>query len=303
MRPTVERHGARRDRGAAARFHTLDGRGVRRWAGTAAALLLAGLLSVAGGPGGGPSAAPEATVVSVSVPLAPGLDPRKPVYSVPVGERLVSFGVNVDWGDEYLPGMLAELERRAVHVTFFPTGRWARRRPDLVRTMVARGHELGNHGDQHDHPRALADDRLAELITRGREVLEETAGVRTQLFAPPYGEVDPRIARVAAETGHWTIMWTVDTVDWRRPAPEVIVDRVLSRVQPGAIVLMHPTEPTLIALPVILDRLLADGWRVVPVGELLRAAVEPARREDPPAGESGPDGPKDPLSSTKAPAA
>jgi len=81
------------------------------------------------------------------------------------------------------------------------------------------------------------------------------------------------------------------------------VDRVLSRVQPGAIVLMHPTEPTLIALPVILDRLLADGWRVVPVGELLRAAVEPARREDPPAGESGPDGPKDPLSSTKAPAA
>jgi len=246
--------------------------GLRRWTG-GVYLLLAAVLLLARGVPYGAGAMPAG--VPAAAPAVLGLDQRKPVYAVPVDGRLVGFAVNVDWGDEYVPGMLAVLAERGVQVTFFPTGRWAARRPDLIQAMAAGGHELGNHGDRHDHPTALGDDQLAELIRRGQERLETIAGVRTSLFAPPYGEVDPRIARVAAETGHWTIMWTVDTVDWRRPPPETIVQRVLSRVQPGAIVLMHPTEPTLAALPIILDRLLADGWQVIPVGRLLAAARTP----------------------------
>mgnify|MGYP001176888261 CR=1 FL=1 len=245
----------------------------RRWIAITYLFLAAAALLTRPAPGG-----VELTPFGIpaAAPAVLGLDPRKPVYAVPVQQRLVGFAVNVDWGDEYIPGMLAVLAERGVHVTFFPTGRWATRRPDLVQAMAAAGHELGNHGDRHDHPKALGDNQLAELIRRGQERLEDIAGVRTSLFAPPYGEVDARIARVAAETGHWTIMWTVDTVDWRQPPPDVIVQRVLSRVQPGAIVLMHPTEPTLTALPIILDRLMADGWQVVPVGRLLAVAQQPA---------------------------
>ncbi|MBO8142543.1 MAG: polysaccharide deacetylase family protein [Firmicutes bacterium] len=215
----------------------------------------------------------EPVIPAQTVPAVNRLDPLKPVYSVPVTSRWVALAVNVDWGEEYLPAMLSEFRKRGIRVTFFPTGRFAEIRPDLIRAMVDGGHEIGNHGYRHDHPIALSDAALKDLIVRNQELLRQVAGVTTRLFAPPYGEVDPRVVRIAASTDHWTIMWTVDTVDWRRPPPETIVRRVLSRVQPGAIVLMHPTEPTVAALPALLDTLTAGGWQVVPVGQLLTAGL------------------------------
>ncbi|HEY8416996.1 MAG TPA: polysaccharide deacetylase family protein, partial [Limnochordales bacterium] len=214
------RRSTRDGRRGSVRFHTVALGTWRPWLRIMLVAVAALVVWQAEGPVPVPAGAPPVTL---------GLDARKPVYSVPVRERLVSFAVNVDWGDEYLPGMLSVLAEREVHVTFFPTGRWAAARPDLVRQMVEGGHELGNHGYRHDHPKALTDQQLAELIVRNRELLAELAGVETALFAPPYGELDPRIVRIAADTGHWTIMWTVDTVDWRRPPPEAIVQRVLSR--------------------------------------------------------------------------
>lgn len=212
----------------------------------------------------------EAVPVSASV-LAPG----QIVYSVPTTERLLSFAVNIDWGEEFLPGMLELFAQHAVQVTFFPTGRWAGLHPETVRQLVAAGHELGNHGYRHDHPKSLGDTALTEHIVQNQSQLRDIAGIDTVLYAPPYGEVDERIARIAAAAGHWTIMWTVDTIDWQRPAPSVIVQRVVPRVQPGTIVLMHPTEPTLAALPTIIESLLADGWKIVPVGSLIEQALRP----------------------------
>lgn len=206
--------------------------------------------------------------VTAAAPPQPG----QAVYSIPIQERLLSFAVNVDWGGELLPRMLALFERHDARVTFFPTGRWAAMEPELVQALVRAGHELGNHGWRHDHPKALGDEALRDHIVRNQRFLRDLTGVETRLYAPPYGEVDARIARIAAEEGHWTIMWTIDTVDWQRPDPDVIVRRIVPRAQPGAIVLMHPTEPTLAALPTVLDMLTQAGWRVVPVGELLERA-------------------------------
>nr|MBO2472018.1 polysaccharide deacetylase [Bacillota bacterium] len=212
-----------------------------------------------------------------AVPVAAPARPRplrmhEPVYAVPVAERLVALTFNVDWGTEFVPGLLDVLDARGVRATFFPTGRWAEAEPELVREIARRGHELGNHGYRHDHPKQLNDAALRDHIVRTQRLLRELTGAETRLYAPPYGEVDARIARIAAEAGHWTIMWTLDTIDWQRPQPETIVRRVVPRVQPGAIILMHPTEPTLAALPHILERLLAEGWRFVPVGTLLERA-------------------------------
>ena len=69
--------------------------------------------------------------------------------------------------------------------------------------------------------------------------------------------------------GYKTVLWTIDTADWQRPAPTVIIDRVIERASNGALVLMHPTQPTLEALPIIIDQLLKKGFRLVTVGELL----------------------------------
>lgn len=206
--------------------------------------------------------------LGVLAPPAP-LRRDRPVYQVPTREPWVALAVNVDWGDEVLPAMLDLLREEGVRVTFFPTGRWATRSPELVRRMASDGHEVGNHGFTHDHPKALGDPALARLIQQNEELLFSLVGEQPRLFAPPYGEVDERVARVAADLGYWTVMWTIDTIDWQRPAPARIVERVVPRLAPGAIILMHPTEPTLAALPEILTAIRRRGLAAVPVGRLI----------------------------------
>lgn len=210
--------------------------------------------------------------------LAPAdaLRREAPVYRVPTQKPWVAFAVNVDWGDEVLPAMLALFEREGIQVTFFPTGRWANRAPELVRAMAAQGHEVGNHGFTHDHPKALSDQALRQMIQRNEELLFALVGEQPRLFAPPYGEVDGRIARVASELGYWTVMWTIDTIDWQRPPPDVIVRRVVDRIRPGAIILMHPVAETVAALPQMLEKLAAAGYRPMPVGELVRLGAQEA---------------------------
>lgn len=217
----------------------------------------------------------EPRSLGVLAPTGP-LRREQPVYRVPTSRPLVAFAVNVDWGDEVLPAMLEFFDREGIRVTFFPTGRWANRAPELVREMAARGHEVGNHGLAHDHPKALSNEALTRMIQENEQILFALVGEQPRLFAPPYGEVDERIARVAADLGYWTIMWTIDTIDWQRPAPSRIVERVVPRLASGAIILMHPTEPTLQALPQILGAIRAKGFQVVPVGRLIEAGLAEA---------------------------
>ncbi len=173
------------------------------------------------------------TFLAVPAAAPRALRPEEPVYTVPVEERIISFAVNVDWGSEWLPAMLDLFDERDVKVTFFPTGRWAELEPELVKEMVEARPRTGQprlppRSSETTGRRVVAGSHLAQPRLAG-----ELTGVHTRLYAPPYGEVDARIARIAAELDHWTIMWTLDTIDWQRPAPEVIVRRVVPRAAAG----------------------------------------------------------------------
>lgn len=213
----------------------------------------------------------------------------QPVYRGPQDRPWVALAINVDWGDEVLPEMLATLRRHGVRATFFLTGRWARRSSELARRIAEEGHEIGNHGLDHVHPTELGDAELRRLVEENAGLLQEVTGQRPALFAPPYGEVDERIVRLAAATGHHTVMWTVDTLDWQRPHPSAILERVAQRVEPGAIILMHPTEPTVQALPDLLALLQSRGLSPVTVGQLVAAleGVQPARSREVVPGDGG----------------
>lgn len=193
----------------------------------------------------------------------------KPIYKVNTSEPAVALAFNVAWGEEWVPAILETLAGSGVKTTFFITGTWALKFPQMVQAMVASGHEIANHGYDHPHPEQLSDRELTTLIEKNETLLRELTGVRTRLFAPPYGEVNQRIAAVAGRLGYATIMWTVDTIDWQRPDPAVIVERAERRLAGGNIILVHPTEPTAAALPLILKRLAEKGYRVVTVSSLL----------------------------------
>lgn len=192
-----------------------------------------------------------------------------PVYRGDSGKPLISLTVNVDWGQEVLPAMLTTLRDWDVKVTFFVTGRWAKQYPDLVKQMLKEGHEVGNHGMRHDHPKQLSDWDLTMLILDNHKLLISLVENPAPLFAPPYGEVDRRIAATARALGYRTIMWTIDTIDWQEPSVETTVNRVLNKAQNGGIVLMHPKPNTIKALPQIIEGLRRKGYQLLPVGKLL----------------------------------
>lgn len=194
----------------------------------------------------------------------------KPVHGVTTSTPAVSLVFNVAWGEEYLPDILSALREAGAKCTFFLTGTWVRQYPNLVSAIHEDGHELANHGWSHAHPKAMSDSGLERLIGDNEALIRELTGVRTVLFAPPYGEVDQRIASVAARMGYTTIMWTVDTIDWQLPSPEVVTERALSKLAPGNIILMHPTDPTAKALRSILEQLRSQGYSMVTVSELLK---------------------------------
>lgn len=193
----------------------------------------------------------------------------QPIYQGSSEKKEIALTCNVFWGEEFLPEMLAILRRNKVPVTFFLGGTWAEKFPEITKQLAKEGHEIGSHGYSHPHPDRLSKEDNLEDILKCEKILHEITGVKPVLYAPPYGERGPAVLQAAEEAGYRTILWSIDTVDWKHPRPEAIVTKVVKNAHNGAIVLMHPTAPTVYALPQIIKELKEKGFNFVTVGELL----------------------------------
>ncbi len=194
---------------------------------------------------------------------------QKPIYQGSDARKYVSFAVNVDWGEEYLPQMLTLFDKYKIKGTFFLTGRWAQNNPKLVVKISKAGHEIGNHGFSHPHVNNLKLDDNIKEIKQTSEIIYNLTKKQTRYFAPPYGEYNEVVLEAAQRLKHRTILWTVDTLDWQNPPPEWITSRVVTRVHNGAIILMHPTNTIVKALPEIIQGLTDQGYQVVPLEKLI----------------------------------
>lgn len=192
-----------------------------------------------------------------------------PVYHGSTVEKKISLTFNVVWGEEYILQILDILGENDVQATFFMGGQWVDDFPDLACKIVQAGHEAGNHGYSHMHQERISKAANIEEIRKAEISINNVTGVKPKLFAPPYGERGDVILRAAEEAGYTTVFWSIDTIDWQRPEPSVITDRVLARAHNGAIVLMHPTAPTVNSLPVIIKELKKQGYQLVKVSALL----------------------------------
>lgn len=168
--------------------------------------------------------------------------------------------------------MLEAFKKNDARVTFFVTGKWAEKHPELLKTMKKAGHSIQNHGYKHLHFDQLSSAQTQEQIKKAEEIIYKLTGERSRFFASPYGEKSQQLVTAVNDMNYEFIMWSLDTIDWQRPAPETIVNRVVSRVHNDAIVLMHPTEPTVKALPEMLGQLKKQGYRMISIDEMLKDA-------------------------------
>jgi peptidoglycan/xylan/chitin deacetylase (PgdA/CDA1 family) len=192
------------------------------------------------------------------------------VYSGDKTKPRAALAINVAWGEEFLPDILTILAREKVKVSFFFVGTWVKAFPEMIREMTKSGHELANHGSFHGHPLQMNREELKKLILDNAALLESITGKKpVKLFSPPYGEVNPLVVSTAGELGYRTIMWSVDSLDWKNPTPEILLERVLGKIQPGGIILLHPTISTKTALTDLIRGLRKKGLEPGTVSDVL----------------------------------
>ncbi|MFN8081046.1 MAG: polysaccharide deacetylase family protein [Kineosporiaceae bacterium] len=195
------------------------------------------------------------------------------------------IGLTYDDGPdpEHTPQILAELRRRDVRATFFVLVEAAERHPQLVRDLLAEGHEVGLHGIDHTLLTTVSWREAARAVRQGRRRLERVTGERVRLYRPTYGIQGPAQYLAARLAGLEVVFWTAWAQDWLQEPAESIAARAVTAGHPGAILLLHDTTgdatperpaPTFSRAEVtarVVDLLHGGGYRLMPAGALLAA--------------------------------
>lgn len=184
------------------------------------------------------------------------------------------------------PAVLDALDRAAVRATFFVLGTAAEARPELVREVARRGHEVALHGHTHVKLALAGPGRVAAEIDRGREAIRAAGVEPAPFFRAPHGWKGPFLRRALRDRGLRLVAWTRGAWDTERPGAAAIAARASRRPRAGEIVLLHDgcgtpgidprRDQTAAAIEDIARRWRAAGFELVPVGAL--AGDAPPRR-------------------------
>lgn len=193
-----------------------------------------------------------------------------PVYSVQRDEKVVALSFDAAWGNEDTQTLIDILNKYQINATFFVVGDWVDKYPESVKALADNGNEVMNHSSTHAHFSQLSSEEIVADITACNEKIAAVTGVTPTLFRCPYGEYDDHVISSISSMGMTAIQWDVDSLDWKGISAQEIQGRVLDKVQPGSIVLFHnAADNTPEALPGIIESLIADGYKIVPISKIL----------------------------------
>ncbi|GAB2714882.1 polysaccharide deacetylase family protein [Kitasatospora kifunensis] len=196
----------------------------------------------------GPSAAADGTSpAQTATPDAAGAVPPADTPQTPgeadsmvhAGPKTVALTFDDGPNPIDTPRVLEILREHGVIATFFMIGMNVKRYPDTVRAVLAQGHRIANHTWSHPDLGTLSKDGVRNELERTSDLIAETCGHRPVLFRAPGGFFTQNSYEVCAEMGLRPVLWDVDPEDWSDPGPDTIVQRVLSSIRTGSIVLNH----------------------------------------------------------------
>lgn len=169
------------------------------------------------------------------------------------------------------PRLLDILKQRNVKATFYVVATNAKRYPEILRRMVAEGHEIGNHTVTHTSFSKLSDAQIRQELTSSHQAILSATGVAPRTARPPYGSISAaQKSWIRQEFGYPSILWSVDPEDWKKPGVSVVTSRLVSGATPGGILLVHDIHSTSVdAMPGTLDQLLGKGFQFVTVTQLI----------------------------------
>lgn len=208
-----------------------------------------------------------------SITVSSSVDGRElPIYCVDTPEKKIALSFDAAWGNEDTAKILEILKKHDVRVTFFMTGGWVESYPEDVKAILAAGHDLGNHSENHKNMSQLSDEEKKEELMKVHTKVQELTGYDMFLFRPPYGDYDNAVVNVAKDCGYYTIQWDVDSLDWKDYGVDSILRTVTQHkhLGNGSIILCHNgAKYTAQALDTLIATLKNEGYTFVPISELI----------------------------------
>ena len=195
-----------------------------------------------------------------------------------VGKR-ISLTFDDGPAEQFTEQVLEILRQNHVPATFFVCGKNVEEHPDLLRRIVAEGHEVGNHTYSHLYICFKSRRRIAAEIDRTQAIIAKVVGFRPNLFRPPYGARWFGLIPILLERGMHLVLWSATGYDWEKDVPG-ITKAVLRALKPGTVILLHDGRETrsaaeidrsrtVLALPAIIAGARQRGYTFSPVEEFL----------------------------------
>lgn len=195
-------------------------------------------------------------------------------YAEDTDEKVLYLTFDAGYENGNTEPILDTLAKHSVSATFFVVGTYIDSEPELIKRMVEEGHTVGNHTWHHPDMSQIAtmDSFKKELVDVEDAYRDVTGQEMTKFYRPPQGKYNEENLKMAQQLGYKTFFWSLAYVDWYQddqPSPEEAFDKLLGRIHPGAIVLLHSTSSTNAQ---ILDELLTKweemGYEVRPLTDL-----------------------------------
>lgn len=169
-------------------------------------------------------------------------------YAEDTTEKVLYITFDAGYENGYTPAILDALKKHNAKATFFIVGNYISTSPDLVKRMIAEGHIVGNHSFNHPDMSQMNEEQFSKELGELEALYEQTTGEPMKKFyRPPQGKYSENNLAIAKKLGYKTFFWSLAYVDWNtdsQPSHEEAFDKLLKRVHPGAIVLLHSTSKT-----------------------------------------------------------
>ena len=195
----------------------------------------------------------------------PAPAPAAPAPAPTTGNKVIALTFD-DGPGPYTAHLLDILDQYSAKATFFLIGSKVSGQASVVRSIQARGHQLGNHSWSHPELPKLSVDQIAGEIDRTNKAIRQATGVKPSILRPPYGAANGVVLEQLRARGMSSILWSVDTRDWADRNSQIVCSRAVAGARPGAVILMHDIHQTSVnAVPCILSSLKQQGYSFVTI--------------------------------------
>ncbi len=190
-------------------------------------------------------------------------------------EANIALTFNISWGEERVHEILSRLDEHEVQATFFLSGEWAERHPDIVEKITELNHEIGMLGYRYKSYLDQKVDQVRKDIIYAKEVFAKLGHDNIKYIRTPSGHFNEEIIELAESLQLQVVHWNINSNDWTNPGTDEIIDTVMKETDNGDIVLFHASDAvkqTEKALQTILPALAEKGFSFVPISQLMSEA-------------------------------